>query len=374
MSARKKDGGGAGSWALIVFLFAVGIWPLALILLFFKLFGDDDKQKTARTNAQAFPQGEQAGPAAKAVRSVTRSPVEKKSTARILKLAGAIVAVVGVCATGSALDDMLYLFDTVRYWLPDLLQGLALLAGGGAMVYSGFAMDRQLKRYARYLSVAGQREAVPVEELSRTLGYPPARVEKDLQRMIDKGYFGSGAYLDVSEGCLFRDARAGESWKQARRPAAPPPKETEEGYSGILRNIRRANDEIADPVLSAKIDRLESVAAKIFQAVETDPKKREQIGTLLDYYLPTTQKLLDSYAQFESAGIEGENLRQAKEQISTTMDSIVKGFERQLDALYKADALDVDSDIRVMEHMLRRDTATTEDDFGLGTAVQETEE
>ena len=74
--------------------------------------------------------------------------------------------------------------------------------------------------------------------------------------------------------------------------------------------------------------------------------------------------------------MEGENLRQAKQRIETTMDSIVKGFEHQLDELYQADAMDVDSDIRVMEHMLRRDTATTEDDFGLsgGAAAARQEE
>ena len=225
------------------------------------------------------------------------------------------------------------------------------------------------------------REAVPVEELSRTLGYSRSRVEKDLQKMIDRGYFGGKAYLNVELGYLFRSGQAGAEWSQRQRETRaaqtpPTPKEAEEGYSGILRNIRRANDQIADPILSAKIDRLEEITAKIFRAVEEDPKKRDKIDTFLNYYLPTTQKLLDSYAEFEAAGVEGDNLRQAKQRIETTMDSIVKGFEHQLDELYQADAMDVDSDIRVMEHMLRRDTATTEDDFGLGggTAVQSREE
>ena len=63
-------------------------------------------------------------------------------------------------------------------------------------------------------------------------------------------------------------------------------------------------------------------------------------------------------------------------QAGRTMDSIMAGFERQLDALYHADAMDVDSDIRVMETMLRRDTASVADDFGLGggTAVQQQRE
>ena len=108
--------------------------------------------------------------------------------------------------------------------------------------------------------------------------------------------------------------------------------------------------------------------------MEEDPKKAERIDTFLNYYLPTTQKLLDSYAEFEAAGVEGENLRQAKNRIEATMDAIVRGFEHQLDELYKADALDVDSDIRVMETMLRRDTASVEEDFGLGGAAQQTKE
>ena len=135
-------------------------------------------------------------------------------------------------------------------------------------------------------------------------------------------------------------ASAGGTGEGRRGPPAAP--ETEEGYSGILRNIRRANDAIADEVLSAKIDRLEDITARIFRAVEEDPDKRGRIDTFLNYYLPTTQKLLNSYAEFEAAGVEGENLRQAKSRIESTMDLIIKGFEHQLDELYKADALDVD--------------------------------
>ena len=316
-----------------------------------------------------------------AMRKAARSPSVKKSNAWLLKIAGAALTFFGVMVTGTAIEDMLYLFDTLRFWLPEMLQGLAFLAGGLAMLYSGFSMDKSLKRYAKYLSVMGDREAVPVEELARTLGYHASRVERDLQRMIDRGYFGGKAYLNVELGYLFRSGQAGADWSQRQRETQaaqtpPAPKEAEEGYSGILRKIRRANDDIADPVLSAKIDRLEEVTAKIFRAVEEDPQKRGKIDTFLNYYLPTTQKLLDSYAEFESAGVEGENLRQAKSRIEATMDAIVKGFEHQLDELYKADALDVDSDIRVMEHMLRRDTATTEDDFGLsgGTAAQSRED
>ena len=159
--------------------------------------------------------------------------------------------------------------------------------------------------------------------------------------------------------------------EQAQAKAQSAPAETAEGYSGQLRDIRGANDRIADPVISAKIDRLEELAGKIFRIVEEEPEKKAKASTFLNYYLPTTQKLLDSYADFEEAGVSGENVSQAKQRIADTMDKIVEGFERQLDQLYQSDAMDVDSDIRVMEQMLRRDGAGAADDFGMGAAVQQ---
>lgn len=383
MAKSKKKQEGVGMWVAIVVLFVLGAWPIALILLLVKLFGDDGKKK--RTAAPPLNEAASAGTAAaedsrakRVMRSAMRSPAVKKSNAKWLKIIGAVLAVCGLAASWSPIDMMIWLGGVEIWYIEELLWALAITAAGVAMFCSGMSIDRSLKRYNKYLAVVGDYEAMAVEQLSRTLGYPRDRVEKDLQKMIDKGYFGDEAYLNMELGYLFRSGQADAELKQKRRQeqaqeaaAAPPPKETEEGYSGILRRIRRANDAIADPGLSAKIDRLETITAKIFRAVEEDPKKRDRIDTFLNYYLPTTQKLLDSYAEFEAAGVEGENLRQAKARIESTMDLIIKGFEHQLDELYKADALDVDSDIRVMETMLERDTASVEKDFGLGSMAAE---
>lgn len=381
MARKNKKQEGVGIWVAIVVLFALGAWPIALILLFVKLFGDDDKKKR-RTSVPPLNQTgaaktagleEESGGAKRVVRNAMRSPAPKKSNAKWLKIIGVMLAVCGLAACWSPIDMMIWLGAVEIWYIEELLWALAITAAGVAMFCSGTSIDRSLKRYNKYLAVVGNYEAMAVEQMSRTLGYPKDRVEKDLQKMIDKGYFGDEAYLNMELGYLFRSGQAEADLKQKRQQeqeqataAPPPPKETEEGYSGILRKIRRANDAIADEALSAKIDRLEAITAKIFRAVEEDPKKQGRIDTFLNYYLPTTQKLLDSYAEFEAAGVEGENLRQAKARIESTMDLIIKGFEHQLDELYKADALDVDSDIRVMETMLERDTASVEKDFGLG--------
>lgn len=383
MARKNKKQEGVGVWVAIVVLFAVGLWPIALVMLLVKLFGSDDKKR--RTFAPPLNQAGAAktagleaepGGAKKVMRNAMRSPAPKKSNAKWLRIIGVVLTVCGLAACWSPIDMMIWLGKIEVWYIEELLWALAITAAGVAMFCSGTSIDRSLKRYNKYLAVVGDYEAMAVEQLSRTLGYPKDRVEKDLQKMIDKGYFGDEAYLNMELGYLFRSGQADAELKQKRQQeqaaaATPPPKETEEGYSGILRRIRRANDAIADEALSAKIDRLETITAKIFRAVEEDPKKQGRIDTFMNYYLPTTQKLLDSYAEFEAAGVEGENLRQAKARIESTMDLIIKGFEHQLDELYKADALDVDSDIRVMETMLERDTASVEKDFGLGGIAAE---
>ena len=383
MSAKRQKDEGWISWGLIVLLFIFGLSPLALVLLFLKLFGvggGEKKQQAAppplqetsgqRTSDRAGRQASQPNRAQKTVHQVMKAPSQKKSTARTLMIVGAILAAVGLVACAEPVEMIAWSKDFFLY-LEDLLSALAMLVGGGAMLGCGLGMNRSMKRYAQYLAVMGDRPAMSVEELARVTGFSQRRVTKDLQAMFSKGFFGGKAYLNRELGYFFRSSQADEDWQRRQEEAeeaSAPPKEAEEGYSGILRNIRRANDRIADPVLSAKIDRLEEVTAKIFQAVEADPKKRSSIDTFLNYYLPTTQKLLDSYAEFEATGVEGANLGQAKDRIEKTMDSIVAGFEHQLDELYKMDAMNVDSDIRVMETMLRRDTASAEKDFGLGTA------
>ena len=286
-------------------------------------------------------------------RHITIPANPKKAKTGGMKVLGVILFLIGAL--------------TITGELSDIITSLAFLLGGVALGVNAFLTDKQQKRFAAYLPVIGGREAMDMDELSRISGVPRSQVEKDLQKMLELNYFGNAAYLNRELGYLFKSGEADEAWRE-QHPDIPDetPTETGEGYSGILRDIRRANDRIADPVLSAKIDQLENIVGRILRVMEEDPEKAKRMDTFMTYYLPTTQKLLDSYARFEAAGVEGENLRESKQKIASTMDMILQGFSRQLDELYKADAMDINSDIRVMETMLKRDAGSVSDDFGFG--------
>ncbi len=124
--------------------------------------------------------------------------------------------------------------------------------------------------------------------------------------------------------------------------------------------MRRLNGLIPGETISAQIDELERTAGKIFSYVADHPAALPQIRKFLRYYLPTTIKLLDAYARMDSQGVEGENINATKKRVEDMMETIVTAFHRQLDALFGAEALDISTDIKVLETMMAREGLTDE--------------
>lgn len=376
---KKKNDVDVGGWIIIAALFAFGLWPIGLIALISKLSDKPKKVSSPRSgtrtstspnaNVTARSTNKVEKTVVKTAKKMNRAPKASDKTSRILSIVGAAITAIFGISLVTMLGEVIA-YGWYSYMMEELFPMCGFFAGGVAMLVAGQRMKRRSARIARYLAVMGERGYISVEELCTVTGKSRKKIESDLDYMVEKGLLGAGAYLDSGRGIFFRSADAFADYANATaKKENVTPKEANEGYAGALRAIRSANDRIADPVLSEKIDHLETVAGKIFREVEEHPEKQQQAATFLNYYLPTTLKLLDSYAKFEEAGIEGENLSRAQERIEETMDALIKGFDKQLDDLYRNEAMDIDSDIRVMENMLRRDTASVEDDFDLGGAA-----
>ena len=125
-----------------------------------------------------------------------------------------------------------------------------------------------------------------------------------------------------------------------------------------IAEMKRLDDNIADPGISADIVRLEQVSQKIFDEVRRSPDKLPQIRKFMDYYLPTTLKLLNAYDRMSAAGVSGENIDTTLTKVEGMMRTIVSAFEKQLDALFGAEALDISTDITVLENMMAREGLT----------------
>ena len=354
-SGSEKNNNELGSWIFIIVMLGVA-WPVGLILLISKLSGSSGRKDRAprQTASQAGPKVQQT------VQQVTKTPVYTDKSTKTMKTIGIILAALGGVTLLSGLgSNLAALLGGGSLWtfLSELFYPAGMLASGAALLLGSGGLKRRQRRYATYLRTAGQKPAVPLAHLARAADVSEKRLEKDLDAMLEKGLWGENAYIDKGSGMLFRSQEAASAYfaaaNAARQPQeAPAPAE---GYDGVLHQIRDLNDRIADEALSAKIDRLEQVSGSIFKAIEDDEDKRAAAGKFLNYYLPTTLKLLNAYDRMSSQGVEGQNISGTMERVESMMSNIVTAFERQLDSLFGDQALDISTDITVLENMMARE-------------------
>ena len=280
-----------------------------------------------------------------------------------LIIGGGIVSAIFALSTAAVSMEVLRNMFYGHFWSDDfigLLACMMFLAGGLGMLFSGISMNRRSERYMNYLAYIGANREVPLAHMAATFGVSVSALCKDLRRMLTKGILPTG-YLDLSEGKLFL-TEMGYRAPEPRREAPPEetPQEAAAREDDILREIRQVNDSTPDEVMSAKIDRIEEITGKILKYQKEHPNKEGQLRSFLNYYLPTTLKILRAYAQLDAQGIEGENISAAKKRIEDMMDQVVYGFEKQLDKLFQDDAMDITSDVEVLENMLKKDGLSDE--------------
>ena len=135
-----------------------------------------------------------------------------------------------------------------------------------------------------------------------------------------------------------------------------------QGNTSIAK-IRQLNDAIPDERMSAQIDLIERLAAQIFDCVKAHPEKLKQIRQFLNYYLPTTIKLMEQYVTLQDQGMKTENIEDGMQKIEGLLDKVIVAFQRQLDSLFETDVVDITADIRVMEQMMASEGLTRKTDF-----------
>lgn len=125
-----------------------------------------------------------------------------------------------------------------------------------------------------------------------------------------------------------------------------------------IAEMKRLDDNIADSTISAQIVRLQQLTGKIFAQVEQNPEKLPQIRKFMNYYLPTTLKILNAYDRMGEQGVSGENITSTMQKVEGMMSTIITAFEKQLDSLFGSEAMDISTDMVVLENMMAREGLT----------------
>ncbi len=282
---------------------------------------------------------------------------------------------------------------SIAGWTVNLLF-LALFVG---MIRLGIGQRRRLKLAERYASLCGHKLYGEIAHLAGSTGRKARRVVKDLQQMMRIGMFPEG-HLDEKKTCFMlndniykqyletennRKMREAES---QRLSAQPNPQDTDmpktdagqesaaseqeaelnamiaEGMECVGK-LRDLNDKIPGEVISSKLSRLENLLKDLFDSVREHPEQMHRMHKLMDYYLPTTLKLVEAYEEFDRVSVPGDEIIAAKAEIENTMDTINQAFTELLNNLFQDAVLDATTDAQVLKTMLAREGLMNEMDI-----------
>jgi len=260
---------------------------------------------------------------------------------------------------------------------------IAAIVASGALGIYGNTLRKKVNRFRSYVRTLNGKTYVKIEELAKGVRKSPKFVKRDLKKMIKNRMFLEG-HLDEEGNYLITSDESYEQYTQTKKASEIQEREMQEKEQAeqklrgtlseevqevikegeaYLEEIRSCNEAIPGVEISNKMYHLENVILRIFKRVEQHPELISDLHKFMDYYLPTTVKLLKAYEELDKQPVEGENIKTAKQEIENTLDTINEAFENLLDSFFRNTAWDVSTDISVLKTMLAQEGLTGNKDF-----------
>lgn len=317
------------------------------------------------------------------------APASMPPFTKVGGVSGVLYTVFGAIGTG-IMSLLCLIFFGVSFlvegglWSPFLFC-MCLLAPFAGMLCVGGRKRKLLKRAKKYLEMCGHNHYCNIDQMAMLTGMSERKVLKEVKKLLRLGFFPEG-HLDAKGTCLMLNNKVYKEYldleKQRKqfeqeqrtnkvRTAQPQVKAEEkselekmvaEGQDCIKR-LRDMNDNIPGEEISAKLFRLENLLKRIFEALQEHPDQMPQMRKFMNYYLPTTLKLVNAYEEFDHSSAQGGEVVEAKTEIEKTMDTINSAFEELLNRMLRDTAFDVTTDAQVLQTMLAQEGLTREKEF-----------
>ncbi len=319
----------------------------------------ESQPASARRAASAPPRQEAARPKLSLLDDRKLSPKIGKG----LRLAGNIVLGCGAFVTAitffAGMASGSGFFETAMICS---IVALCCCAPGLVLSIVGGRKHDRVMRCRTYAAMIGQLRRVSIDELAAAIPTRYSKCVSDLQWMLSEGLL-KGMYIDGTARVLTYPDAKGQPKEQ---PKAEPVKTAPNGDKIYPEEQRIAalNEQIVDEYVSRRMERLEELTHKILAYAEAHPEKENSLRQFRNHYLPKTFSILESYARMERMGVNGGNISSAMKDVEDIMDKLVLGFEKQLDALFDSEALDVTTDVSVLENMMTMEGLSDLDPFG----------
>lgn len=377
---------------------------------------EEAKKQAGQTMAGATKQAEQARAEAKKqtaqatfketkTAAYSKKQLPRIKTKKVGNVAGVLLTVFGGIGTGCAsIAVLVAIILFAKGAVLPLIWALAFLFGFIFMIDRGCMRRNRIKRAERYVALCGGKSYIDIEELALQMGKSKKYILKDVKKMIKLGIFPEG-HLDAQESCLILDdatfreylklqkerkalemeAKVARMKEKQKANGAYAMQDQQDGnedariQSGqveggelaaliregndCIRKLRKMNDDIEGEAVSAKLSQLENLLQEIFDRVKEHPEQMPQMQKFMNYYLPTTLKLVEAYGEFDDVSVPGEDIASAKLEIEKTLDTINQAFAELLNKLFRSSVYDVTTDAQVLQTMLAKEGLTGNKEF-----------
>ncbi len=255
----------------------------------------------------------------------------------------------------------------------------------GSLLVIGFWRARQGKlalrrmdRYFRYMKVFENQPYASIEELAGRVAKSQKVVAKDLEYMMDKGWF-LEAHLDQKRNYFMLTEQAYQQFNEAEKgrqlrkqqeqekqlkendPVAKELAQLLDEGQGYLKEIHRLNEGILGERVSNKLYTIEDVVSSILEQVKRRPEKMPDLRKFMQYYLPMTVKVVRTYRDFENESLPSSQLEESKREIEETLDKVQAAFVRLREKLFAEDIMDISADMDVLEAMMSQEGLISND-------------
>ena len=250
---------------------------------------------------------------------------------------------------------------------------LPFSAGSLWLAITGNRKRKLVDVYNRYAEIIGPAEYYSMEDLATYDGTSEEDAVRRIEMMMKNRMLPQGK-LDRNKTTLMLTPQVWKQYQAAEKarhqreleesrnpePAAPSPAEKAEDSilkegNEFVKKIHHFNDLIPDQNMSEKLTRLENIMQRIFRQVEKEPDSAPDLHKLMNYYLPTVEKLLTAYVDLDRHPSGSENIDSTRKEIEEAVDTVNVAFENLFDDLFQSTAWDISSDISVMKNMMKQD-------------------
>ena len=345
------------------------------------------RQQQQKVQQEAYRQRQVEAEQRRIRRTGLMVPVSKKGN--VGAWFGMVIGIFGAVISLGNLIDMVSMFINYGPWWGTEVVSAALVCASfatvGTLCFNKLSLVKKAERYVR---LCGSKMYASLEELSNQTGRPVYQIRKDIRKILRKGIVPT-AHIDRAGSCFMLNDVVYKQYMEAE--GARLQRELEQKDAEIknrktpselvseakaqqkselemmisegqayIKQLRELNDVIEGEVISTKLFQLEDLLKEIFARVQAEPEQMSRMHKVMDYYLPTTVKLLEAYKEFDGVSAPGPDIVSAKEEIEKTIDTINAAFVELLNTLFQNKVFDITTDAQVLQTMLASEGLTKE--------------